>query len=439
MNNKKYQDWIKLGLAKGLTDIQIYAVEKTDLSLEVFNSKVESNEISTMHTAMIKGIYDSKMAHIRVENLNDNNVDKMLDLLIDSAKNITALEPAIIFEGSKEYATINEDNFDFLTIDPKDKIDFLLKIEEGIKKHELTTTVQTVAYSESDAKTVIVNSKGLNLAKHHTYAMVYAIGVFEKDEQIKTGLDYQIVRDYNNFDVNKLIENVIKKGTDQLGAKSVTSKSYPVVFSNEMFGNILGAYSQIFTGEAAFRNLTKLIDKQGDVIASPIVNLINDPLNEAALFKIPFDDEGVATKRRYLIESGVFKGFAHNLKTAQIFKTESTGNGFGSGISFTNLLLEPGKESFEEMISSIDEGIYITDLVGLHAGVETISGDFSLQAAGFSIKDGKLDKPVDMIVVSGNYFNLLKDIEMIANDFKFDMSGIGSSSVKVKSLTIGGQ
>lgn len=439
MNNTKYQDWIKKGLDKGLSDIEIFASARINLSIEVYDSKIESNEISTMHTAIIKGVYDNKMARLRVENLTDDNIDKMLDFLIDSAKNITALEPAIIFAGSDKYAEINETNFDFLTIDPTDKVDFLLNIEKGIKKHELTTTVQTVSYSESDSKTVIVNSKGLNLSKHHTYAMVYAIGVFEKDSQIKTGLDYQMIRDYNNFDLDTLVAGVIKAGIDQIGAKSVASKTYPVVFSNEMFGSILGAYDGIFSGEAAYRKLTKLIDKQGESIASDIVNLINDPLSKEALFKIPFDDQGVATKRRHLIKDGTFTDFAHNLKTAEIFKTESTGNGFGDGISYPNLYLEPGKASFDEVIKTIEEGIYITDLVGLHAGVETISGDFSLQAAGFKIKDGKLTEPVDMIVVSGNYFNLLKDIEMIGNDFKFGMSGIGSSSVKIKNLTIGGQ
>lgn len=437
--NKKYQSWIKKGLDKGLTDIEIYSTISTNLSIEVFNGKIESNEVSTMQDVTIKGILNNKLARVRVEDLTDSNIDAMLDKLIDSAKNITANEPAIIFEGSKEYLKVDETNFNFGEILPTDKVDFLLNIEKGIKEHPLTSTVQTVSYSESDSKTVIINSKGLNLTKHHTYALVYAIGVFEKDGQIKTGLDYQMVRDYNVFNLDKLVKGVIKNGTEQLGAKSITSKSYPVVFSNEMFGNVLRAYNQIFYGEAAYRQLTKLNGMQGKEIASPIVNLINDPLKEEALFKIPFDDEGVATRKRHLIKDGVFTDFSHNLKTAEIFKTEPTGNGFGGGTASTNLYLEPGKNSFDEIITTIKDGVYITDLVGVHAGVETVSGDFSLQAAGFKIEDGKLTDPVDMIVVSGNYFNLLKDIEMIANDFIFGLSGIGSSSVKIKSLTIGGQ
>lgn len=211
------------------------------------------------------------------------------------------------------------------------------------------------------------------------------------------------------------------------------------MFSNEMFGSILSAYSSIFTGESAFRGLTKLVGKQGIKIASDIVNLIDDPFKEEALFKVPFDDEGVAANKRYWIKEGSFTDFAHNLKTAEIFKTNPTGNGYTSGIGPSNLYLEPQNNSLDEVLGTINNGLYITDLVGLHAGVETVSGDFSLQAAGFSIVDGKIADAVDMIVVSGNFFNLLKDVEMIANDFKFGLSGIGSAAVKIKELTIGGK
>ncbi|VEU81025.1 TldD/PmbA family protein [Haploplasma axanthum] len=439
MSKAIYQNWIKKGLEKGLSDIEIYAVDKTDLSIEVYDGKIEKNEISKMNTALIKGIYNGKAAKSKVENLNENNIDYMLDRLIDSASNITANEPALIFEGSKNYPKVEDKNFDFGTIDPLKKVNLLLEVEKGIYKEKTVTKVETVSYSESDSKTTIVNSKGLNLSRHHTYATVYAVGVYQKDEQIKTGMSYQIVKDFDKLDASKLINDNIKDGASQLGAHSIDSKAYPIVFSNEMFGNILGVFTSIFTGEAAFRKLTKLIGKENEEIASPIVNLIDDPLFEKALFKVPFDDEGVACEKRYWIKDGKFTGFAHNLKTAEIFKTKSTGNGFASGIEPGNLYLESQNITFDELIKPIESGIYITDLVGLHAGVETVSGDFSLQAAGFEIKNGKLDRPVDMIVVSGNYFKLLKDIEAVANDFIFGLSGIGTGSVKVKALTVAGK
>lgn len=437
MNN--YNKWIDLGLKKGLEDIEVHILETTNLSLNVYEGKVDQNEISKSKKAIIKGIYNKKAAQVSVENLSDENINVMIDKLLDSAKNVTSKEPALIFEGSKEYVEVEEDLFDFSTIDPTTKVETLINIEKGIYENELVKKVQTVSYSESESKTTIVNSKGLNLSRHSTYATIYAIGVYEKDGQIKSGLSYQLVKKYNDIDVNKLINENIEIGTAQLGAKSITSGKYPVVFDNEQFGNVLSVFSSIFSGEAAFRNLTKLNDRQGQKIASDIVNLVDDPFHEKALFKVPFDDEGVATKRRQWIKDGVFTGFAHNLKTSTIFNEEPTGNGFRHGISASNLVLEPQDYSLEDLYEGIEKGLYITDLVGLHAGVETVSGDFSLQAAGFEIIDGKLGRPVDMIVVSGNFFDLLNNIEKIANNLIFGLSGVGTGAVKIKELVIAGE
>lgn len=437
--NKMYNEWVKKGLAKGLSDIEIYATDATNLSIELYESKVEKNEISKMNVVLIKGIYNGKAAKVKVEDFSEENIDFMLDALIDSASNITADEPALIFEGSKEYNLVEEELFDFSAIDPTLKVDTLIKLEQGIKQNEFLDKVATVMYSETDSQTVIVNSKGLNLSKHHRYAMIYANGIYKQGEQVKSGSSYKIVKNFNDFNIDELIKENIEDGTSQLGASSLSTKVYPTVFSNEMFSSILAVFEDIFTGEAAFRKVTKLLGKENTKIANEIVNLVDDPFHEKALFKVPFDDEGVATAKRYWIKDGVFTDFAHNLKTAEIFKTTSTGNGYTSGISSSNLCLEPGYKTLDEIFETIDNGVYITSLVGLHAGVESVSGDFSLQAAGFEIVDGKKGRPVDMLVVSGNFFKLLNDIETIGNDFKFGMYGVGTASVKVKGLTIAGQ
>lgn len=435
----KYQNWINIGLEKGLSDIEIKIVESRNLNLAVYDETLENNEVSSIRKCVIKGIYNGKASHVSVEDLSDDNVELMIDRLVDSAKNITASEPALIYEGSDSYVEVNEVNFDFVSINPNDKVNLLLEIEKGIKKEKLLSKVSNVQYSETESNITIVNSKGLNLSRNSAYALIYAVGVYQEDEQVKSGLSYQIVKDFNHFDANKLISDNIKRGLGQLGAKPIASKKYPVVFEQEQMGEMLSVFWSIFTGEAAFRNLTKLKGLENSKIANDIVNLVDDPFHSEALFKNGFDDEGVATKKHYLIKDGVFTGFVHNLKTAAIFNTEPTGHGFSNSIGPSNLVLEPQDISLREVLETIEEGVYIDGLVGLHAGVEQVSGNFSLQASGFKIENGKLTKPVDMIVVSGNFFELLNEIEYIANDFIFGMSGVGTGSVKVKQLTIAGE
>ena len=434
-----FKKWIALGLSKGITDLEIFAVQSQSLKLSVYQGKLDQHVQSNVESVTIRGIYDSKLSTVRFENLSDENAALMLDELIENAKALTVVEPAIIYEGSKEYPVVKDELFDFSAVDVTKKIQLLLDLEKYILENKLTNQVQTSLYQEVDTKTNLVNSKGLNLTRRNRFAYAYAIAVLGKDQDIVTSYDVKLAKSFDEFNAKEMANETVQKGIVKLGGTSIPSGEYPVVFSNEMFSDLIEVFSPIFSGEAAYRKLTQLKDKVNQQIAGKEINIIDDPLSDLAYFKNPFDDEGVACKKRYVIKNGVFKGFNHNLKTAKIFNEEPTGNGFGGGISSTNLYLEPTNLSFDEMINPIKKGVYITSLIGLHAGVKTVSGAFNLQASGQMIENGKLTKAVKMIVVSGNFFEILNQVSGISSDLKFNTSGTGSPSVFVKSLVIGGE
>lgn len=434
-----YQQWIELGKKKGLSELEIFAVRNKSLSLTVYQSKLDSHVQSDVEHVTLRGVYQGKLSVVRFENLSSTNVEHMIDRLMENASALTVSEPAIIFEGSPSYPEVKEERFDFSTVSVTTKIDLLKQLESKIKEHPAVTQVQNATYQEIDTKTTLFNSKGLHLSRQNTYAYAYAIGVFKQDDDIKTAYDVKLVKDFKDFNVDEMVKNTIEQGVNKLGGRSIPTNPYPVVFSNERFSDMISAFTSIFSGEAAYRNLTFLKDKVGQQVFGENIHLIDDPLHPDSHFKIPFDDEGVACQKREVIKAGVFQGFNHNLKTASIFKQEPTGNGFHGSISPTNLYLQPTTTSFDDMIKDIKDGVYITDLVGLHAGVKTVSGDFSLQASGRKIINGKLDHAVKMIVVSGNFFQMMKNVKAIASDLKFDLSGIGSPSVFIESLMIGGE
>lgn len=434
-----YQDWIALGKKKGITDLEVFAVRNRSLSLTVYQGKLDAHVQSDVEQVTIRGIYDGKLSTIRFENHGQENVNHLLNQLMDNAKALTVSEPAIIFEGSPSYPEVKEERFDFSHIPVTTKIQLLQDLERYILAHEKVAQVQNASYQEVDTQTTLVNSKGLHLFKRNTYAYAYAIGVFKQDDDIKTAYDVKLVKDFHDFDAKAMADETIRQGVLKLGGRSIPTGSYPVVFSNEQFADLLSTFTSIFSGEASYRNLTALKDKVGQQVFGENIHLIDDPLHPDSHFKIPFDDEGVACQRREVVDKGVFKGFNHNLKTAAIFKQQPTGNGFNGGISPTNLYLQPTSQSFDEMIASIQDGVYITDLVGLHAGVKAVSGDFSLQASGIKIIKGKLDHAVKMIVVSGNFYDMMKRVKGISSDLKFQLSGIGSPSVYIENLMIGGE
>ncbi|MFA7127527.1 MAG: metallopeptidase TldD-related protein, partial [Bacilli bacterium] len=199
----------------------------------------------------------------------------------------------------------------------------------------------------------------------------------------------------------------------------------------------------MFSGESAIKKITPLIGKEEQSIASKKITIVDAPLKKDAIFTHPFDDEGVACYDKKVVDKGVFKTFLHNLKTAQYFNTHSTGNGFKQGanvgVSGTNFYIAPGRTSKEKLIESIKEGLLITELDGLHAGVNVISGDFSLKASGFHIVNGEITRPVSLIVMSGNFFSLLNKVEAVGNDLYLSVNGIGAPSIKIKKIAISGE
>ena len=156
---------------------------------------------------------------------------------------------------------------------------------------------------------------------------------------------------------------------------------------------------------------------------------------------MPFDSEGVLTYPKSLIENGIFKTALYNLKTANKAGIKSTGNGF-KGIGYANLIVEPGNTSFDGLCEKVGNGLYITDLSGLHAGVNPISGDFSLLCEGYLIKDGKVGGAVEQITVSDNFYDVLKKIDCIGNDVIAEPDGAGelfAPSLLIKNISIAGE
>jgi PmbA protein len=158
-----------------------------------------------------------------------------------------------------------------------------------------------------------------------------------------------------------------------------------------------------------------------------------------------FDGEGVATRYKEVLSNGKLMTYLHNMKTARIDKTESTGNASRSyksniGVSPTNLYFRKSEISFEQLEQKMSDGIVITEVSALHSGFNAISGDFSLPAKGYTVKEGKKDKYFRQITVSGNYFELLKNVISVSDDLTFGTNGnIGSPSLLISNINVAGE
>lgn len=232
-----------------------------------------------------------------------------------------------------------------------------------------------------------------------------------------------------------------------LGASPLDSGVYPALIRFNVFAEILEAFFPIFAADNVQKGLSGLKGKLGEKISSNIVTICDDLFCQEGFAGTPFDDEGAATSHKSVIDSGVLSTYLYNTRSAAKDNRDSTGNGFRASYkspfytSPTNFYLKRGNKSIEELLELAEGGLLITMAAGLHSGLDTVSGDSSVQVQGYLIKSGSRNKPVNGVTISGNFYDLLNNIEEIGNDlhFIFPASGhFGSPSIFVKEASISG-
>ncbi|HNZ83460.1 MAG TPA: metallopeptidase TldD-related protein, partial [Sedimentibacter sp.] len=383
------------------------------------------------------------------EKVDETSIDQLVKDAAENALIIDSEDEEYIFEGSKEYKKVDSFNQALSNVGEEQKINFVKSLEEeAFRLDKRIASVEVCIYGDGYGETIMSNTKGLFLRDKSNIAYTYIAVVAKDGEDIKTGMAYRTGNDFNAFNAQDIAREAVDEALALLGARSVKSGDYNVIIRNSAAADLMEAFTGIFSAEAVQKNLSLLKGKLNEKIASDKFTLIDDPYMEGGLASKSFDGEGVACKYKKVVDKGVLKTYLYNLKTAKKDGVDTTGNASkGSykssiGISPSNFFVEKGERTLDEMIADIDKGILITELQGLHSGLNSVSGDFSLAALGFLIQDGKISRPVEQITMAGNYFDMLKNIEETGSDLKFGMPGeayIGSPSLRIKKLSIAGE
>ena len=230
-----------------------------------------------------------------------------------------------------------------------------------------------------------------------------------------------------------------------MGSKPVSSGKYNIILENDMVGTLISLYMSMFDADNVQKDMSLMKGRLGEKIGVEGLNIREEPTLKGGYNIRSFDDEGVATKGQDIIKKGVLNTYLYNIKTSIKDKRESTGNGYRSsyksslGTSYTNLDIMGGEKDFDQLLASLDEGILITSLQGLHAGVNSVSGDFSLSSSGYKIEKGKIAGGVNQITIAGNIIELFKNIVEFGNDKKMTTANIYTPSIIVKDIVVSGE
>lgn len=453
---KEYSNLVQYAVDRavksGADAADAFIADSETVQVEVSERAVEQVSATNDAGIGIRILKDQKMIFGSSNDLSKNSIKEMVSDLISKVPYHTADEFNVIY--GKEYGFLEGDwagYKDLLSYDPKitevpieEKIKRAIDMEAvGLDYSPKIAGSMNIIYLDQVAVIYLANSKGIfgwyPTGGSGGFARFSAV----EGEDRQSGTFVEIGVNYDDFDPVKVGRKAAENAVKMLGAKPIKSCEVPLVVSPEVSANFLDYIAGMLSADDVQRGKSLFVDKVGEKVAAAEFTLIDDGKLKGGLATQPVDGEGVPRQTTPLIADGVLKTYLYDCYTAKRGKTKSTGNrargsyqGQG-GIGSTNLYLKEGKIKPEEIIADIKDGFYLTVAFGLHAGINSTSGDFSLPVAGFKIENGQTTFPIRGITIGGNLFDFLKSVDKIGDDLTWFQS-TGSPTFSVKNIKIGG-
>lgn len=431
---------------QGIEAAEVYLSSGDSFRAMCVKGEIANYTVHSTRGLSLRGLYNGKMGYAATEAFDEEAVGQLVRAVKESAELTEDEDVQEIYPGDKEYPKIDNYCPALDAVDEQRKLQLIQDIEKkALAMDERITALNYNMISTSSGETRIVNSYGLNLNARDNMAVCYVSATAKEGERVSTGSGFKVTRNFEELDADAIAKEAVDEALFMLKAAPVPSGNYRAIIDAKCMPDLLGVFAGVFSAESAQKGLSLLAGKEGEMIASEIVTLMDDPLLPGGLASQPFDAEGVATHTKAVIENGKLTTLLHNLKTARKAGVKTTGNAAKSGyagavnVSPSNFYLKPGEKTQAELFADMGDGLVITEVSGLHAGANPISGDFSLIAQGYTVKDGKKDKPVEQITVAGNFYQLLKNIRAVGSDLTFPGSPIGSPSVDVGEIAVAGK
>lgn len=449
MNRQQFIDTL-FARAKeaGFEACEVYYSTSGSFSVGVFKGEIIKYNVSDALGLGFRGLLNGKMGYASTQILDE----EAIDLLIDGAKtNATLIEnedKQFLYPGDESYADLAIYNPALNEITSADKIAMARELEQlAIAFDPRIDQVTGCSVMSSEGEVTIVNTLGLNVSTRANMIGGYVSPTARDGEKVSSGFASFFTLNPADINLQAVAAEASAKAVAGLDAAPIESGAMRVMFDPEAAADMLETFSGIFSADAAQKGLSLLKGREGEMIASECVTILDDPHRAGSIASQPFDGEGVATSVKKIVENGKLTTLLHNLKTAHKQGVTTTGNaarGYSStvGIAPTNFYFQPSDLSFDEMLARLGNGLVITEVQGLHAGANAVSGDFSLSAKGYTVRNGRKAEPVKQITAAGNFFTLLKDIEAVGADLRFGLpsgSQFGSPSILIKELSIAGK
>lgn len=429
--------------AKPGEQIEAYVSRGGETSVRVYEGEVEHFVAAQSESVGIRVIAEGRTGYAYAGTLDESVLHEVLAEARDN----------VAFGTPDEYAGLAEP--DGVAVVPQElwnnelaafptarKIEIAKELEKLTLATDSRIRVDDANYDDAYGETAFSTTTGLRTHGRENGCYVSVGTLADDGDETQTGFGFSVGRSPAEFDLARAAREAADRATRLLGATKPQSKRTTVVLDPYVTAQFLRVISGSFSGENVQKGRSFFADRMGEVVANPLITLIDDPTNPLAYSATDIDGEGLAARRNVLIENGVLKTFLHSSYSARRGKTKSTGNavrtGGTPGVGCLAMQLVPGTKSQQELIADVEDGVLIQMVQGLHSGVNPISGDFSTGASGLLIDNGQVGAPVREFTIASTLQKMLLDVAAIGGDVDWLPMSANGMTLVIRDVTLSG-
>jgi PmbA protein len=326
------------------------------------------------------------------------------------------------------------------------KVEMAIELERATRAAEpRIRQVSSADYSDSRSELALASTSGIASSRRRTTAFLSVDAIAGEGADTQTGTGFSVGRGPGDLVLDEAMDEAVLRAIRMLGSSKAKSGRCTVVFDPRVVSTLLALVSSAVSGEAVVKGRSFFAGRIGESVAAPNVTLVDDPTDARAFGAASYDAEGLACRRNVLISAGVLRMFVYDTVSGRRAGTASTGSAVRGGFAGTPgagcraLVLSPGSSNADEILAQVGDGLYVQSVTGIHSGVNTVSGDFSVGAEGLMIEGGALGQPVREVTVASTLQRMLQSVVAIGGDMRWLPGTAAGQTLAIAEMSLSGE
>jgi len=425
--------------------VEVYLLSSRATTIEVKKQKIDAFVSSSSRGVGLRVFVEKRIGFSYTALTDGSEIDALIRNAVDSAQ-FTEPDPGNLLP---EPALLPPDDLKLhdpalAGISEPEKIDRAMALEQAaLSVDPRIRVIRKAVTRDSDYTVHLFNSNGVDCSYGATGCSASIMLMADDGTHQEMGWDSDFNRFFSGLVVTDIGQRAARKALDLLGARAMQTRKVPVLFTPLTAVSFLEVFASAFSADAVQKGKSLFADRIGEVVGSERIHLVDDGHLPGGAGSAPVDDEGVPMQRKVLIRKGILEGFLHNTYTAAKEGVLSTGNGVRGGygslprVGTTNLFIQRGDRSEEQLLHEMDQGLLVTEVMGMHTA-NPYSGDFSVGVSGFWVENGRPAYPVRGGALAGNFLEILKQVRAVGENLRF-YGAVGSPSLLIDALSVSGK